>query len=469
MRISVRRAVFLLLAAAVTTVLVSCSREPDGKRPHVLLITLDTMRADRLGCYGYDRPTSPNLDALARESFVFDLAVAQAAVTPVSHASILTGLEPFRHGLRVMHGLVENRLEEKWTTLAEVWRESGGQSAAFVSAFPVTAAFGLDQGFGCFNANFPKSSGQGLVTLDGVVNTGMSQRRADWTTRAAVAWLEDEHDPGSPLFMWVHYFDPHDPLVAPPREMMQDLMNGNFKPPTEETSDRLRSIYDCDVYFMDMQIGLLLEEFRKRGLWENTVVAVVADHGEGLGDHDWWSHGILYQEQIRVPMLVRLPHEGANGRVTSLVRTIDLMPTLLEAAGIEKNLRPPMDGVSLVNVMKTGRAGDPLPAYSESVNILNYGRPDIAGGRDNKDDKLYCLVEGNHKLIYHQLEPEKNEFYDLSTDPGELHNLASRSPEPMAEMIRRLEEMDVFSDIMPGMTPTDLERTRQLRNLGYIQ
>ena len=134
---------------------------------NVVLITLDTMRADRLGSYGYKKNTSPNLDKLASESVQFDMAIAQAAVTPVSHASILTGLNPYNHGLRVMHGLVTNRLPEEQQTLAEVWQSLGGQTAAFVSAFPVTAAFGLDQGITHFDANFQQADGKDLVSKYG--------------------------------------------------------------------------------------------------------------------------------------------------------------------------------------------------------------------------------------------------------------------------------------------------------------
>ena len=439
---------------------------PTAARPrmHVLLITLDTTRADRLGCYGYTKQTSPCLDELAKQAVQFDLAIAQAAVTPVSHASILTGLDPYHHGLRVLHGLVENRLAEEHETLAETWQKVGGQTAAFVSAFPVTAAFGLEQGFEHFDDRFPQADGKGLVSPDGTVNTDMSQRRADKTTEAAIAWLDSNADPDRPLFMWVHYWDPHDPYILPPQTVLD-----KFEPASQSRDDLLRAIYDADVFYMDANLGRLLEAFRRRGFWDNTLVIVVADHGEGLGDHDWWTHGILYQEQIHVPLIIRAPGIKGALRISSLVRTIDLMPTILEVVGVSPEFWPNMDGESLLEMMQTGRTGRQRLAYSDSVNMLTYGRPDTADKRDHKRDKLYCLMDKTHKLIYHQLEPDKTEFYNLQTDPGETTNLAASRPPALQAMMKQLEALEAFSNIMPGMTPSDLERLKKLRDLGYVQ
>ncbi len=176
-RLTVLGMAIILLAAFPT-----CSGENQRPRKNVLLITLDTTRVDRLGCFGHSSPTSPNLDALARQSVLFELAISQAAVTPVAHASILTGLDPHHHGLRVLHGLVENTLPPDCVTLAELWRESGGRTAAFVSAYPVTEAFGLEQGFEVFDAHFARADGEGLTAADGTVNAEASQRSSEATT-----------------------------------------------------------------------------------------------------------------------------------------------------------------------------------------------------------------------------------------------------------------------------------------------
>ncbi len=439
---------------------------PDGPKPkkNVLLITLDTVRADYLGCYGKDTRVSPNLDSLAMESVLFNLAIAQASVTPVSHASIFTGLNPHNHGLRVIHGRVANTLVEKFHTLAEIWRQAGGQTVAFVSAFPVTATFGLDQGFQHFDAEFPHDDLDALVSEAGMVDTGLSQRRADKTTDSALDWLARKARPDKPFFMWLHYFDPHDPFVMPPV-----VLRKAFKPDSKRQDVNLRAIYSSEVLYMDSQIGRVITDFKKRGFWENTIVVVVSDHGEGLNDHDWWFHGILYQEQIQVPLLIRIPETPKGTINPSLVRTIDLMPTILEAAEISPELHPVMDGFSLVDMIRNGRTDSALTAYSDSVNILTYGRGDIMGNPDRKDDKLYSLTTDQYKLIYHQLKTSEIEFYDLLTDPGETLNLAGSNPPEMQAMLKELIEMDAFSMIMPGMTESDEETNKKLESLGYIQ
>jgi arylsulfatase A-like enzyme len=385
-------------------------------------------------------------------------------VTPVSHASILTGLNPYHHGLRVLHGLIANRLSEENSTLAEIWLELGGETAAFVSAFPVTAAFGLDQGFNHFDALFPQSDGKGLVSKEGIVNSERSQRKADKTTKAAIEWLNKKANLDIPLFMWVHYFDPHDPTLLPPREILD-----KFKPTSQRKEDILRAIYDAEVFYMDFYIGKLLEAFKKRGLWNKTIIVVVADHGEGLGDHNWWSHGILYQEQIHVPLIIRVPGMKEGLRISSMVSTIDLMPTILEAAGIHPAIWPHMDGESLIEAMKIGRTTKQRFAYADSVNMLTYNWPGIKDKYDRKNEKLYCLMGGTYKLIYHQLLPNNTEFYNLQTDPRETSNWAVSRPLMMQILMDHLESLNAFSDIMPDIISSDLERIEKLRSLGYIR
>lgn len=451
-----------VLALAVLALLTGCGGEAPPTHD-VVLITLDTTRADRLGLYGNPLDTSPNLDRLGAESIVFDHALAQAAVTPVSHASILTGLEPYNHGLRTFHGQIGNRLDERIDTLAEIWRRAGGTTAAFVSAYPVTADFGLAQGFEIFDAEFDDAAGGVLVDADGIVNTGRSQRRADDTVTAALTWLKEEAPDDRPWLLWVHLFDPHDILLLPPERILR-----RFPPATQDRPDVLRAIYDAEVFFMDAQIGRLLDALRRRERWDKTVVAVVSDHGEGLGDHDWWSHGILYQEQIRVPLILRVPELPDGSRRPDLVRTTDLVPTLVEAAGIPGRHVPRTDGRGLL-AAATAEPLEEYLAYADSVNVLSYARPDVAEKMDRKSDKLYSLSDGRFKLIYHQLEPANLEFYDLEADPGELVNLAAERPPAMLELLAELERRDALSEIQPGMTPTDLERLKRLEGLGYVE
>jgi arylsulfatase A-like enzyme len=463
-------AALIAFAAFITLAAPGCGGK--GSRPrarNVLLITLDTTRADHLGLYGYGKATSPNIDGLAPQATVFDMAIAQAAVTPVSHASILTGLNPYHHGLRVLHGHEANKLASDKTTLAEVWQQAGGETAAFVSAYPVTAGFGFEQGFEHFDADFPNSDGAGLTTPEGWVNTGQSQRRADATTDRAIAWLQQRTDPKKPLLLWVHYFDPHDPALQPPENELSAWFRDLFRPVTTGKIDVLRSIYDAEIRYMDSQLGRLLREYMRLGLWDETLVVIVADHGEGLGDHNWWGHGVLYQEQIRVPLIIRVPGLAAGTRVGSLVRSIDLMPTMLAGAGVDAKLWPAMDGVSLLPLMQTGKSETALTAYADAVNLLTYQRPYDAAIEDRRDDKLYCLIDGSSKLIYHQLRPDQSELYDLARDPLEQRNLAATEGATLTGLKGQLIEREALSDIMPGATPTDRERMERLRSLGYIQ
>jgi arylsulfatase A-like enzyme len=262
-------------AACLLSALLGCGIGNPGPAFNVVVIVLDTTRADHLGLYGASRAITPRLDELAAESAVFDLAIAQASVTPVSCASLLTGLWPYRHGLRVLHGTSKNRLPPAAVTLAEVWKQAGGRSAAFVSAFPASGAFGLAQGFDVFDAEFGIENAP-HISKRGVVTTGMSQRRADVTTDAALDWLERaERDRA--FLLWLHYFDPHDTYLTPPREFV-----ARFPPASSSGADALRALYAAEIAFVDSQIGRVIDALRSDGLWDSTVVVVTADHGEGL-------------------------------------------------------------------------------------------------------------------------------------------------------------------------------------------
>ena len=442
--------------ALALPILVAACAAPDAPPPSILLVTLDTTRADRLGAYGSSAGLTPNLDRLAARGTVFEAAIAQAAVTPVSHASILTGLEPYSHGLRVLHGHEHNRLAPERTTLAEILRGEGYATAAVVSAFPAGSYFGLAQGFAVFDEDFAVASGDEApgspVSDRGAVNTGLHQRRADLTTDRALAWLEGT---AGPWFLWVHYFDPHDPLVLPP----EDLLAGLPDPATDERG-YLRAVYDREVRFMDGEIGRLLA-----AVGEETIVAVVADHGEGLGDHGWWTHGILYQEQIRIPLVV-----PAGRRVGELVRTIDLMPTLLGLAGIAAAAPAELDGADLAPLLaaEAGRGTAGRVAYADSLSTITYRfSPTIS---DRKDDVHLALVAGGWKYIHHLNRPEESELYELATDPGELHNRLGEEAELAERMRRELERRPLLPATAPTSEPdaADAEAAERLRALGYI-
>jgi len=430
-----------------------------GNGLNVVLITLDTTRADHLGCYGYAKDTSPNLDALARQGVLFERAISSAAVTPVSHASILTGLHPYSHGLRVLHGLEENTLSTSNPTLAEILGASGYQTGAFVSAFPSGSRFGLDRGFQTFDEDYARPGSSPPVRSSGIVETGLNQRRADETTDRALRWLEGVE---GPFLLWAHYFDPHDARLLPPRSYLQQ-----FRRPEGSVQDWLRELYDLEIGFMDREIGRLLSVLRSAGRRESTIVVVVSDHGEGLGDHGWWTHGVLYEEQIHVPLIIAGPGAVAGSRNDALVRTIDIVPTILDWLEFHPSVVESVEGRSLLGAVRGQQAIPRLVAYADSLNVLTY-RP-WKGWADEKDEMLFAVSDGEWKYIHHRNREQESELYNLVEDPGETTNLIAERSDIARLMRKNLEERAELSTSAPdtdGMSREDIER---LQSLGYVQ
>jgi arylsulfatase A-like enzyme len=432
-------------------------KSPKGLKMNLLLITLDTLRADHLSLYGYAENTSPTLDALASTSVVFDHAIAQSAITPVSHASIMTGLNPHHHKLRSLHGGVGYKLPDSCLTLAEIMKANSYATGGFVSAFPVTLHYGLHQGFESWDEKFRKEDAARILTNNGIVNTGRAQRAANETTTRAIAWLRQQAK--TPFFAWIHYFDVHDPLILPPQEYLR-----RFLPKSRNKDDVFRAIYDAEIAFMDDQIHRVLRELEDLQIRENTVLAVLSDHGEGLGDHQWWGHSILYQEQIRLVFILSIPGRGENLRLSSLVRSIDLVPTIVELIDLDLPADSLFDGVSLLELIDKS-VTQPLIAYSESINDLT-----AYYGSQMQNESLYSILDGQWKLILHRehSRDKRLELFDLQSDPHELRDLSEKHPEITIRLRNRLEGMQVIISDPPR--PTIDEKTKErLKSLGYIK
>ena len=444
----------------VTLVILAATACRNRERPSLLLITLDTTRADHLGAYGYGRDTSPNLDRLAAGGVRFVSVMSQAAVTPVSHASILTGLQPYHHGLRSLHGYRDLRLRDDVRTLAEILRDRGYETAAVISAFPASSRFDLDRGFTHFEEGFLGEEETDQIDMTGIVNTGENQRRADETTRLAIEWLETNSR--RPFFLWIHYFDPHDFHLLPPASYLE------YCGVTAGTSrEELISLYDCEIYFMDAQIGILLARLRALEPEGRTLVAVTADHGEGLGDHQWWSHGVLYREQIHLPLILQGAGLPAGKEITGLAQSIDILPTLLDILMPGTSLTA-IDGLSRMEEIRGDGVADERFSYSESRNILSYAIPHSPGIRDQKDDELYSLIRGRWKYIHHRRRPEECELFDLVEDPEEIRNRYSSEPEIAQEFLALLEsDPAIFAEGV--LTPPNPEARERLRSLGYLE
>lgn len=407
--------------------------------PNVLLVTLDTTRADRLGAYGYTAARTPALDRLAAEGVLFERAVSAAPTTLPAHASLMTGRNPMAHGVRNNGVPLDNGVP----TLAGAFREAGYRTAAFVSAFVLDQRFGLARGFDLYDDDLDPPAGRATDELE---------RRGDRTVAAAAAWLTSAGPgqgsitpaggPGTaPFFLWVHLYDPHDPYEAPGSA-------GNAG---------LATSYDDEIAFADTAVGTLLGALERQRLSNNTIVAVIGDHGESLGEHGEATHGMfVYESAMRVPALLKWPARVPAGtRVTSLVRAIDLAPTLLDLAA-----RPPLagaTGVSLVPLVR-GTAASPEAAAATAYGETYFPQLFMNWA------PLRSWRDGQWKFI----EAPTLELYDLASDPGETVNLAPREPDRAARMRRALYALLAAESTTTASAGPDRETMQKLAALGYV-
>ena len=360
---------------------------------NVLILTLDTTRADRLGAYGFAGADTPNIDRLAREGAVFEQAESAAPLTLPAHSSLFTGRFPFQHGARD-NGAV---LDPAEVTLAQVLRARGFRTAAFPASYVLDARWGLARGFELYDGSFEHRRG------DGVEPDGM-RRSADQIVDRALPWLETVSD--SQFFGWLHFYDAHTP----------------YDPP-EGRANRATG-YQGAIAFMDSQIGRVLAFLDARHLRERTLVVLVGDHGESLGEHGERTHGLfVYEGVTRVPLIIRAPSPRmSRRRIPDVVRSVDVMPTVLDLLGIP--VPSSVVGTTLVTRMTGATHETELETYSETL----YPRYHFGWS------ELRALRAGSLKLV----DAPRPELYDLDTDPGEEHNLYQLRPALAAALVRRL-------------------------------
>ena len=404
-----------LAASLLLPVLSACgsshhtSPKDAGERPpNLLLITIDTLRADHLGCYGYEAPTSPALDRLAARSTVFERAYATSSWTLPSLVSLMTGHYAQTHGCN-FNG---SPLALSFDTLAERLQRAGFETAAVASHFYLASRFGLDQGFELYDEE--------LVVED----TKQSARTitSEGLTNRSLDWLEPRigREDGRPWFLWVHYFDPHHHYL--PHEQFA----GTFpQEPASESFDGdvqvLVDLYDGEIAFTDRQIGRLLERLEQQGAMANTVVVVTADHGEEFRDHGGLFHRkTLYEEVVRVPLIVHVPGCEAR-RIEQVVSGVDLLPTMLDLSGVALEGKP-VAGRSLTPLLW----GESMEASARLTQVVNRQR-DVA-----------AVVEGDWKLVCDRLS-DRSELYHLASDPSESADLAAVQRERVQAMRERME------------------------------
>ncbi len=426
----------ILAALAAALALSGCGwgSKPSAPRPNLLLITMDTTRADHLGAYGDAAAATPNLDRLAREGVACDRAIAVAPLTLPSHVSMLTGLYPPRHGVR---DNADFRLPESETTLAEHLKAQGYATGAVVGAYVLSGSLGLAQGFDKYDEPKPPKISRPMGAE--VRFAPILERKAKDVTDAALAVLEGLGS--GPFFLWVHYYDPH----------------AEYHPPEPFATTFKDRLYDGEIAYMDQEIGRLLDALRSRGLLDRTLVAAVADHGESLGEHGEDTHGLfVYDATVRVPLILRFPGAiPAGPRYPGLVSAVDLAPTLLDLIGA-----PPMRGVhgkSAAAGLRGGQAAPRDPVYSEAIY------PDRLYGWA----PLFALRSADRKFI----EAPEAELYDLDRDPGERENLAAAWASETTDWRRRLQAaFQDFGKPDPGAeSAMNAEQKAALESLGYLQ
>jgi arylsulfatase A-like enzyme/tetratricopeptide (TPR) repeat protein len=402
-------------------------------KPNIILFTLDTTRADHIACYGYPDVRTPNLDALAARGVLFEQAAASSPLTLPSHSSIMTGMYPTYHGVRVNGN---NGLSEEQTTIAEVLSGRGYQTGAFIGSFVLDGRWGLKQGFQCYDDPFDLKKYKH-------VDLGAIQRPGNQVMDAALAWLDGAK--ANPFFAWIHLYDPHAPYEPP-------------EPYHSEYNSRGRvGLYDGEIAFMDEQIGRCVSWLQKNGLDKNTVLILIGDHGEGLGSHGEGTHGyFIYEYAVHIPLIVVTPFEKLRGlRIPSQVRAVDVFPTLLEMAKIKAPSKT--QGRSLLPLIFHPQKKEESYAYGESM------APNIQFG--------WSALRSLRTTHYKYIDAPKAELYDLIPDAAEQTNLIQQYPDLVRSMKGELDRL-VAETSQGAPTPQaanlDKDTMERLTALGYI-
>lgn len=444
-----------LMAAGllIGTWLNGCKKQARGGRPNVILITLDTTRADHLSCYGYHRKTSPNLDGLATESVFYTKTLATSSWTLPSHASLFTGKFPSSHGAKYdpngplrLGDAIKKRanaqrifrvcgLAEDETTLAGILQTAGFATGAVVGGPWMKRIFGLDKGFDFY---------------DDDQITSASGRPADQINESALKWIKKNRE--REFFLFLNYFDPHRPY-EPPEGFIEKFLPEAAKLGGKLTIEEQIALYDTEIFYMDHHIGVLLRKLKDYNLYDNSLVAITADHGELFGEHGLFRHGqCLYQEEIHIPLMIKYPKgQVPPARIDSPVQLTDILPMILNhlEIGLPENIQggtPP-------------ETGHPLFAevYPSSKSLAN--------GSDWR-----AIFDGNFKFFWNS--KGKNLLFNLAEDPRESVNLVVQHPQRAARMLSELNQY-LTKLPKPGKPSSekkdvDPKTAEALKKLGYF-
>jgi arylsulfatase A-like enzyme/Flp pilus assembly protein TadD len=429
-KISTRFSVFLLAMIFVIVIgtlwFLRPSPSPANKIHNVLLISIDTCRADYLSCYGYPRKITPNVDAFAAEGTVFENTISPVPITLPAHSSMLTGTIPPHHGV---HDNSDYQLDQSNVTLAEMLKHRGFTTGGIISAFVLDSAFGIDQGFDTYNDRFQEER---------VTAGDISERIGAETSRFALNWLGQHKN--EKFFLFLHYFDPH----------------GDYVPPEPFASQFAHNPYAGEIAYTDHCIGLVLSKLKELGLYDSTLIIITSDHGEMLGEHGELSHlYFIYQSAIKVPLIFRLPGQRKAKRIKELVGIVDIAPTVCGLLDIE--VPQNVQGQDLSGCLLAENPPDRARhIYCESLFATRYNAGPLLG-----------MVTNRFKYI----QTARPELYDLLKDPYETNNLINEQPQQASILRDRLKqklEQSVRKGRLDSKIELDARSRQRLESLGYV-
>ncbi len=459
-RTLLKDAIGTLTAASTASLTIPGCRKSarQSKRPNVIFVSMDTVRRDHCSVYGYEKNTTPQLSSFAQSATSFDLAYSPASSTGPSHATFFTSLHPIAHGVK-KNGFI---LDAEFTTIAKILQNNGYQTAAVIGSFVLKSKFGYANGFEFYDEDFdPKEAKRPYLKewADMLIDATFD-RRAQFVTNRSVNWIKNKANPAAPFFLFIHYFDAHDPY------MPVEPFRASFAPTNPiATLDKGIGEYDAEIAYIDNSIGKLLEAIRNMRLEENTLIVIASDHGEGLMQHNHMYHGVnIYEELVRVPFLIRLPSRIPKGHiVTTPVGLVDLAPTILEMIGIDP-ADYPFQGRSFAESIFHKNPQTPRPIYlyrrdyKEGVVCSTYVKGEKFGLHIDK----WKYIDG----------PDENtkELFDLEQDPGELNNIYAFFPDQANSLAEKLERWRKdFTSTKPAQTVIQPEDIEKLKSLGYVE
>jgi arylsulfatase A-like enzyme/Flp pilus assembly protein TadD len=415
----------LVLAVALGGWLVLRSGILPKEVRRIILVSIDTCRADYLSCYGYRRQTTPNIDRLAKESILFNNAITPIPTTLPAHCSMLTGTIPPYHGV---HNNIEYKLGQSNVTLAEILRPKGFTTAAFIGAFVLDSQFGLSEEFDTYNDSFQEIHR----------NIFGSERRAGETSRLANEWLE-KHDKNEKFFLFLHYYDPH----------------LEYEPPEPFASQFADNLYAGEIAYTDYCIGLVIDKLKELGLYDSTLIIITGDHGEMLGEHGEGDHGyFIYEGAIKVPLIFKLPWRTKPKKIDDVAGITDIVPTICGMVGAD--VPSAVRAKDLSTYFGSGKPGrEDRNLYCESMMPTRYNASSLLG-----------VVTNRFKYI----QTSQPELYDLVEDPNEIKNLITKKPHQARILQDRLKQ--IFEQTVRSEASESVELNQQalqrLAALGYV-